>query len=47
MTLQEARNSNTTTARLQEILDLENKEICQAIAINPNTIINDSNRISY
>ncbi len=37
MTLAEALNSNTSAARLAEILDLNNQKICQAIATNPNT----------
>ncbi|MGF1489302.1 MAG: hypothetical protein ACFBSE_19615 [Prochloraceae cyanobacterium] len=37
MSLEEALNPNTSAAKLQEILDLENTELCHAIAIDPNT----------
>ncbi|MGF1489300.1 MAG: hypothetical protein ACFBSE_19605 [Prochloraceae cyanobacterium] len=37
MSLEEALNPNTSAAKLQEILDLENTELCQSIAIDPNT----------
>ncbi len=37
MSLAEALNPNTSAKRLQEILDLDNPELCQAVAINPNS----------
>ncbi len=37
MSLPEALNPNTSAKRLQEILDLDNPELCQAVAINPNS----------
>ena len=37
MSLEEALNPNTPAKRLEEILDLDNLEICQAIATNPNS----------
>ena len=38
LSLKEALNPNTSATRLQEILDLDNLEICQAVAINPKDI---------
>jgi len=37
MSLAEALNPNTSAKRLQEILDLDTPELCQAVAINPNS----------